>query len=546
VQINDTQMDLNRVTGSTATGGAVSFAGITSDMRNVSLSYNAAAATGIRASAMGGALFTTGISMQLVDCQLVENRATMTDPADRASGGALHVGMKAKILLLRNTLKDNVAGGPGFYQLHAWEQPFATARLYESAATQIYTQGSLTLDDCDVLDDVGQTGFELPRYSMWFWIVAANGGAVRLLGSRFRTSATHMFDSCMYQDNGSCEPALGGCLAGTDYRDCGTEPPQASGPFGKLIRLDSQDARLEVRRCNVTNLTLHAIQDLDVPAGIVNSTFQPVLDRSLIATVMPSPMCATSVVNRDLCDARALCEPSLTGGVQCSCIGAGLRDKPGTIPDGAECAQDTSIAMLIESHSAVVKVQKPGNLSETIEIVLRAEGDEPYDAQYTISMERTSSLGQLVNTSRWDRADKQRVSMHGHHVIWDRPMSSDSQFALEAGTQKSVVSKGFVVHVRLDCSGQQACVADGDTVRTVIEIGTASSPSSQRALVSITSQVSSLISCEKSIAWVMGYARTFPASTTIDVRLRAIDMDAGAVARVVRSFPSWCAHRAQC
>jgi hypothetical protein len=139
--------------------------------------------------------------------------------------------------------------------------------LYESAASQIYTQGSLTLDDCDVLDDVGQAGFELPRYSMWVWIVAANGGAVRLLGSRFRTSATHSFDSCMYQENGSCDPALGGCLAGTDYRDCGTEPPQASGPFGKLISLDSQDARLEVRRCTVTNLTLHGTKDLDVPAG---------------------------------------------------------------------------------------------------------------------------------------------------------------------------------------------------------------------------------------------------------------------------------------
>jgi hypothetical protein len=202
--------------------------------------------------------------------------------------------------------------------------------------------------------------------------------------------------------------------------------------------------------------------------------------------------------------------------------------------------------MLIESRNAFVKVQKPGNSSETINIVLRAEGNEPYDAQYTISMERVSSLGEYVNTSRWDRADKQRVSMHGHHVIWDRPMSNDSHFALEAGTQKAVASKGFVVHVRLDCSGQQACVADGDTVRTVIEIGTASSPSSQRALVSVTTEVSSLISCENSIAWVMGYARTFPASTTIGVRLRAIDVDAGAVARVVRSYPSWCAHRAQC
>ena len=116
-------------------------------------------------------------------------------------------------------------------------------------------------------------------------------------------------------------------------------------------------------------------------------------------------------------------------------------------------------------------------------------------------------------------------------------MSNDSQFALEAGTQKSVGSKRFAVHVRLDCSGEQACVADGDTVKTVIEIGTASSPSSQRAIVSITTEVSSLISHENSIARVMGYARSFPASTTIGVRLHAIDVDAGAVAHVVRSYP---------
>jgi hypothetical protein len=54
-------------------------------------------------------------------------------------------------------------------------------------------------------------------------------------------------------------------------------------------------------------LTVHATE-LDVPIGIVNSTFEPALNASLLPTVQPSPKCGTRVAGPDtLCDPRAAC-----------------------------------------------------------------------------------------------------------------------------------------------------------------------------------------------------------------------------------------------
>jgi hypothetical protein len=137
VQVNDSQVRGNRVVGSLAKGGAVWSSGDEFGLSNVSLAHNEAFANGAggygeAGSALGGAVFTDGMSMELIECKLFENRATMADPAVHASGGALHVGASSRVLLLRSMLKNNVAGGPGYYQLHGWNHPF-TAVLPTSA-----------------------------------------------------------------------------------------------------------------------------------------------------------------------------------------------------------------------------------------------------------------------------------------------------------------------------------------------------------------------------------------------------------------------------
>jgi hypothetical protein len=500
-------------------------------MSNVSLSQNSVLAMGIggygiSSSSLGGAIFTAGALMQLIDSKLVQNRATMKDPAMRASGGALHVGAGARISLLRSVLKNNVAGGEGYYQRRGWNYPIAAGNVYLTSALQIHNEGFVTLDDCDMLDDVGLTGFERTKYSMWFWIVS-HGGAVQLLGSRFGTSATHSFDACLFQDNGSCDPPLGGCIPDSDYLDCGTEPPPASGPFGRLIMLYSPDARLEMRRCSVRNLTLHGTTDLVIPAGIVNSTIQPALDRSLLATVMPAPTCDAKVLtNQALCDPRATCRARSSGGVECACSGEGLRDRPGAHPDGGACMQDTSVAMLIQSRHMIVKVYKPGNHTEKVRVVVRVDGEQPLAAPYNMSMERLSSREQTIGTSAWGRVDEQQLSLDGHHVLWVRPPSNDSQFDLDLQKQVFSVTKEYLLQLRLDCGSLQPCIADGDKVTSMINIGDALSPSRQRAAVSITTEVAALVSCQRTVVWVEGGAQSVRSSSAIVVRLRAIDVDA--------------------
>jgi hypothetical protein len=112
-----------------------------------------------------------------------------------------------------------------------------------------------------------------------------------------------------------------------------------------------------------------------------------------------------------------------------------------------------------------------------------------------MSMARISSREEVVKTSAWSRIDERRLSLDGHHVLWVTPPSNDSQFALDLKQQLFSATKEYVLQLRLDCAGEQPCIADGDKVTTVINIGDASSPSRQRADVSITTEVVALVSC---------------------------------------------------
>ena len=105
-------------------------------------------------------------------------------------------------------------------------------------------------------------------------------------------------------------------------------------------------------------------------------------------------------------------------------------------------------------------------------------------------------------------------------------MSTESVFAFSKEEQLYALTKEFEMEIRLDCESAQPCISDGDVVSTVLETGTASSPSSQRSKVTVTTEVISLIACENARVWVEGGVEsTVGTSVPIRLHLAAFDVD---------------------
>ena len=89
--------------------------------------------------------------------------------------------------------------------------------------------------------------------------------------------------------------------------------------------------------------------------------------------------------------------------MNCACIGEGVHDKPGVRPDGQQCEQKTSIAMLMQSQAASITVSKPSNGSAELRIVVRATGESRVSAAYNASTVHRSAAavgGVQPNSSR--------------------------------------------------------------------------------------------------------------------------------------------------
>ncbi len=525
VDISGGELRGNRANGATAEGGGVWFTGDRLHMSGTSVTNNTAFAHGTDGRAAGGALFDAGVSVDLVECLLVDNTAAFTYPASQASGGAVYAGFGSGLLLLRCVLRNNRAGYvPGAsYPFRDFDK--------SSSAVHVFSQGLTTLDGCVITDDIGLDAFTPWSNSAWFWIIS-DGGSLELRDSRFGTSAVFFFDPCKSPSSGGCDPDDGFCPAGSDYVDCGILPPPEAGPYGRLLNVRSTVAQVVVRSCVVTNLTLHATvgSKLVVPIGVVNSTFEPPLNSSLLPLVQPDPNCAAVISGAPLCDPRSACERRPSGGVQCACIGEGVQDKPGTRPDGQQCEQHTRVAMVLQSQAASVTVSKPSNGSVDLRIVVRATGESRLLAAYNASAIHRSATGgggMQPNSSRiWSRLDEARLSLDGHHVSWSTvPPANDSEIALDASAKRYAVTKEYAFQLGIDCRGEATCVADGDTVETVVEVGSESDAGGARSAVRITTLVEALISCAHSQAWIENDLQSVPASTAIRVHLDAYDVD---------------------
>jgi hypothetical protein len=184
--------------------------------------------------------------------------------------------------------------------------------------------------------------------------------------------------------------------------------------------------------------------------------------------------------------------------------------------------------MLALTRTIVVDLQKPGNHSD-MRIVVEAKGERTVPLQYRATMTRSKATVEQQSGTwarNWSRLDEQQLSVHGHHLIWAAPPSTASGgIPLNAEAQKFSGSTDLLFKLRLDCDGAQACIEDGDTVETVIAVGSPGSALDLEPEMRIVARVQSLLSCRHTRALIEPGLERLPISTRIRVRVFANDVD---------------------
>ena len=279
--------------------------------------------------------------------------------------------------------------------------------------------------------------------------------------------------------------------------------PADAGPFGRLLNVRSEQVEVLLRRCHVQNLTLHSTVRMRIPIGIVNSTFDPPLARTLAPpTVEPTADCGISVAGSPLCDPRAKCVGQESGGVHCACVGGGLHDKPGIYPDGQHCQGETRVDLLIQSQRILLVLGKPSSQNETIQILVQATGEAPLNVSYNVSMLRTTSVPPIkpISSHNWSQVDE--MQLDGYRLFLLGLLRK--AFDLDGSAQRFVDSFVLQLGVSLNCTAGAPCIADGDSVTTAVEVGHMSGHSTifLSSHVIIVAQVEAIVSCEHSIAGI--------------------------------------------
>ena len=253
-----------------------------------------------------------------------------------------------------------------------------------------------------------------------------------------------------------------------------------------------------------------------------------------VSTALQAPRCAAVVASEPVCDPRAMCRSRVSGGVQCLCIGDGVQSKQGVVPDGRRCQQVTRVDLHAQSKTIILKAQKPGNHSEKLVATMRAEGEERFAASFSLLVIHSSGSGSwrtVRGNNTWRSMHDHLLSLHGFALSWVTPPSDDAEVDLDAEAGRITASKSYTFQLRLDCGSEQGqlCIADGDTVETVMQVGAASDPSGMRSEVRFVTEVEALVSCKHSHALVEGDLRNLRAHSSLRVRLLAADADSLAV-----------------
>jgi hypothetical protein len=225
-----------------------------------------------------------------------------------------------------------------------------------------------------------------------------------------------------------------------------------------------------------------------------------------------------------------VCKGLTKGGVRCSCVGAGLRYKPGVPEDGRQCEQDASLRAVLESQSVSIDVAKPGSLmNRTLKLIVEARGETNLNVTFNVTMTRTPAGSELATaTSGSIRMDQPSMSAFGHHIEWVKlPPPAMWQADLDQARLKFETTTRHEFSVRLACNrGEQSCAADGDIITTVVELrsqGDTGFDSPLTSEVTFRTIVHALASCDNSKTWVG--LDNVSTSTVARVYLNAYDID---------------------
>jgi hypothetical protein len=488
--IIDSDLSDNAAFGQMAYGGAVYAIGTILTVRT-GIRKNTILSIGVEGEAFGGGMFNGGAMMRLVDSHLFGNVASIASPAVQASAGAMYNALGARTVLDGCVLRSNTAGGRGLLQAASFAYDNDRRAEYEaSMAAHIFTAGRAEINHTTI---IGTSDFAPIEYPAQRWIVVG-GGTLYLGGGNF--SATAESDRELW-----------------------------------LLASSKPDAEIFLRQCTVRNLKLQSAAKV----AVVNSEFEPPLNSSLFATFQRGE-CARVVANEQMCDPRALCELRQVGGVssgvQCSCVGNGLRNTPGVTEDGQQCTQDPSMRAVLESESVSITVAKPGSLTNrTLTLIAEAHGEAELAVAFSVTMALfEASSGAVIATNGSIRIDQPSISAFGHHVEWkQQPPAATWHVDLDATRIKFADSSRHEFTVRLACDrGEQNCAADGDVITTVIQLATVGSALSNRqSEVRILTQVQSLPSCEhtRDTIRIEPEAQSVPVATPIRVQLSLNDVD---------------------
>jgi hypothetical protein len=553
LRISDSTIANNEAVGPGAAGGAIWVSCLAVSLTRTTLKKNVASAGGSRlsglgsADALGGAVFLAiPASARFLDSTFLENEALLLElffsdalagvwPL-QASAGAVYVSSGARASIQNCTLLDNAAGGVGANELADFATPARYAQARRNKATsarQIHILGQVLLNGSIFIDG---RGVKLGDATAWWWIVCDSAAVVEMQTNVFSARGLHFFDECPYTGNYICE--VGGtdplCPDGGDYVDC-LSAVRASGSPGKFLHAFSPLVQVVIRNCTFSNGVLGAETATNsglsltsrLKLGVVNSVFGPPVD-STVPLVQP-PRCDELVAGRPLCDPRASCIPAQSGGVTCSCSGKGLRDQDGLLTDARRCMQDVQMRLFVQSESFMLRLQKPsspGN-STRIQILLQAEGEHAITVGY--SMRATHTIGGAVMTivssssNEWERLTNSTFSFHGLHMAWDRPPSADAELDLDGEAMRFSAAKAFAVEFAADCNGARPCAQDGDTFETLLSVEAQSDATNLRSVVTVTTVMESLLSCDHSLVSVE--LDVVPIATPIRVQLFVNDVD---------------------
>ena len=209
-----------------------------------------------------------------------------------------------------------------------------------------------------------------------------------------------------------------------------------------------------------------------------------------------------------------------------------LKMNPKSQFDLGTCAVVPAIeaVLVAQSEDLVIDVEKPsgpvaGGEGKAITLVLRVNGGSMFTPQYGAVM--TLRIGtQPVSSRTFLALADTQLALAGVHAEWqDVAPSADTAVDLDAADGRFAETRLYKLIVHADCSGTQPCVADGDTIETVFQVGSTTGPKGQYSHMRVSTQIQALPSCRLSTARLQGPAAVDPSTDVLRLEASLVDVD---------------------